>query len=48
MKKLAIWTLVSMFAFSTVACSGMSGKSGDKSARVKCPSCGYEFNVETP
>ena len=44
MKKLAIWTIVSMFALTLVACAGMSG--GD-AVKVKCPSCGYEFNVET-
>lgn len=43
MKKLVTWTLVSLFALSLVACAGMSG--GD-AVKVKCPSCGYEFDVE--
>ena len=44
MKKLALWTIISMFTLGLGACAGGSG-GGD--VRVKCPSCGYEFDVET-
>ncbi len=44
MKKLVLWAIISVFAFSLVACAGASG--GDN-MRVKCPSCGYEFDAET-
>ena len=44
MKKLALWTIISMFTLGLGACAGGSG-GGD--VRVKCPLCGYEFDVET-
>lgn len=43
MKKLAAWILISAFALSLTACAGMNG---EKNIRVKCPSCGYEFDVD--
>ncbi|HKJ05489.1 MAG TPA: hypothetical protein VJ974_07830 [Geopsychrobacteraceae bacterium] len=43
MKKLAILIIISAFALSLGACAG---KSSDENLRVKCPSCGYEFDVE--
>ena len=42
MKKLMTLVLVTMLAFSLSACATMKG--GEK-ARVKCPACGYEFDV---
>ncbi len=42
MKKLISVMLVVLFAFSVVACAPMAKKEG---ARVKCPACGYEFQV---
>ncbi|BCR03050.1 hypothetical protein DESUT3_01190 [Desulfuromonas versatilis] len=42
MKKLITLVLVSMLALSLSACATTKG--GDK-ARVKCPACGYEFEV---
>ena len=44
MKKLAYWTIISMFAFSLMACASTMG--GEK-VHLKCPSCGYEFDVDT-
>lgn len=46
MKKIAVWTVLSVMALSLAACAGTMG--GDEAVKVKCPSCGYEFNVETP
>lgn len=43
MKKLALWIMISAFALSLAACAGM-GEKGD--IKVKCPSCGYEFDVD--
>lgn len=42
MKKLATWILIALVAFSVSACASMGSGSGTK---VKCPSCGYEFEV---
>lgn len=42
MKKLMTLVLLTMLAFSLSACATMKG--GEK-ARVKCPACGYEFDV---
>ncbi|WP_291317263.1 hypothetical protein [Desulfuromonas sp.] len=42
MKKLISVLLVSVLALSLSACAGM--KKGE-AARVKCPACGYEFEV---
>ena len=43
MKKLAIWTIFSLFSLTLVACAGMSG---ERDVKVKCPSCGYEFHTD--
>lgn len=43
MKKLVYWAIISAFAVSLMACAGTMGGEG---ARVKCPSCGYEFDVD--
>lgn len=45
MKKLVMWTVITAFALSLAACAGMNGS---KTMHVKCPSCGYEFDVQTP
>jgi hypothetical protein len=42
MKKVVSIALVLMMALSIAACTG---KSGDATARVKCPACGYEFDA---
>ncbi len=42
MKKLVLWTLISAFVLSMAACA----TTGGEAMRVKCPSCGYEFDVE--
>lgn len=42
MKKVALWVLISAFALSFAGCATMGGED----VRVKCPSCGYEFDVE--
>lgn len=44
MKKLAVWIMISAFALSLAACAGSSG--GGDTVRVKCPSCGYQFDAE--
>lgn len=44
MKRLFIWTVISIFALSLAACAGSS--SGGDPVKVKCPSCGYQFDVE--
>ena len=44
MKKIAMWAMISAFALSLVACAGAGGD--EEKMRVKCPSCGYEFDVE--
>lgn len=44
MKKLVLWTILAAFALSLTACAATSGGEG---MRVKCPSCGYEFDVES-
>jgi len=43
MKKLVYWTIISAFALSLMACAGTMG--GGEKTRVKCPSCGYEFDM---
>ncbi|MDT8419837.1 MAG: hypothetical protein RQ754_05345 [Desulfuromonadales bacterium] len=43
MKKLVLWVLISAFALSLTACAG--GLTSEN-IRVKCPSCGYEFDVD--
>ena len=42
MKKLVSLLLLVLFAVSVTACAPMTKQ--DKS-RVKCPACGYEFDV---
>ena len=44
MKKLVYWTIISTFALSLMACAGTMG---NDNVRVKCPSCGYEFDLDT-
>ncbi|HKJ04177.1 MAG TPA: hypothetical protein VJ974_01160 [Geopsychrobacteraceae bacterium] len=43
MKKIASWSVLVMVALTLTACAAST--SGE-SQRVKCPSCGYEFDVE--
>jgi len=43
MKKIALWIMISAFALSLTACLGTTN--GGHHA-VKCPSCGYQFDVE--
>ena len=43
MKKVAYWTIISAFALSLMACASTMGRDGN--VRVKCPSCGYEFDM---
>lgn len=45
MQRLVSMTLVALLALSLVGCATTGG--GDK-VRVKCPSCGYEFEAPTP
>jgi len=42
MKKLISVLLVGMLALSLAACAQ---KAGSDKTRVKCPACGYEFDV---
>lgn len=42
MKKLVSLALVSLLALSLSACATMKG---GEASRVKCPACGYEFEV---
>lgn len=42
MKKLVSLVVMTMLALSLSACAGMGKKEG---TRVKCPACGYEFEV---
>lgn len=42
MKKLLTLVLVGMMALSITACAKQAG--GEK-AKVKCPACGYEFQI---
>ena len=43
MKKFAAWSVLVMLALSLAACAATTA--GDD-VRVKCPSCGYEFDVD--
>ena len=45
MKKMATWLVLILMSLSLAACAGTMG---GENVKVKCPSCGYEFNVETP
>jgi len=42
MRKVVSLVLATMLAISLSACASMSKKEG---TRVKCPACGYEFEV---
>lgn len=42
MRKLVSLVLMTMLALSLTACAGMGKK---EATRVKCPACGYEFEV---
>ncbi|AMV73904.1 hypothetical protein JCM30471_23240 [Desulfuromonas carbonis] len=42
MRKLVTLVLMTMLALSLTACAGMGKK---EATRVKCPACGYEFEV---
>ena len=42
MKKLVFLMVLSVFAFSLAGCANKASKDP---TRVKCPSCGYEFEV---
>ncbi len=44
MKRLTCTILAILLIASLCACTGGSGKNG---VRVKCPACGYEFDVDT-
>lgn len=43
MKKLVNWTLLLFVALTLTACAASSG---GETMKVKCPSCGYEFDVD--
>jgi hypothetical protein len=43
MKKLAVWSVLALVALSLTACATTTAS---EDARVKCPSCGYEFDVD--
>lgn len=43
MKKFAAWSVMVLIALSLTACAATTG---GEDMRVKCPSCGYEFDVE--
>jgi len=42
MKKLMNWSILLLMVVSLSACATMGEK---KMTKVKCPSCGYEFDV---
>ena len=42
MRQLVTLVLMTMLALSLTACAGMGKK---EATRVKCPACGYEFEV---
>ncbi len=42
MRKVVTLVLMTMLALSLTACAGMGKK---EATRVKCPACGYEFEV---
>ncbi len=44
MRKFAYLVLALIITSSVSACTGAGGKND---LRVKCPACGYEFDVET-
>lgn len=42
MKKLMSWSILVLMMVSLSACAATTAK---KTTKVKCPSCGYEFEV---
>lgn len=42
MKKLLSYLILMLAALSLAACAGKGGK---ETAKVKCPACGYEFQM---
>jgi hypothetical protein len=46
MKRLMLVALMVLLAFSFSACAALK-KEDEKKIRVKCPACGYEFEVPT-
>ncbi len=45
MKRFTGLLLITIFALSLTACAN---KAGGDAVRVKCPSCGFEFDVQDP
>ena len=45
MKKLSVLFVTALFALSMTGCAAQSG--AKTMAKVKCPACGYEFQVPT-
>ncbi len=43
MKKIVSWLILSIAVLSLTACAATSG---GETMKVKCPSCGYEFDAE--
>jgi hypothetical protein len=43
MKRLISFVLVALMALSLTACTGVKK---DSPVRVKCPACGYEFDIK--
>lgn len=43
MKKLMNWSVLLLMVVSLSACAATNAQ---KTTKVKCPSCGYEFNVD--
>ncbi len=44
MKRLVMKLAMVLLAFALAGCATM-GSNGHEGAEVKCPACGYEFNV---
>lgn len=45
MKKLVQWSILLLVGISLSACAASTAKHGQK---VKCPACGYEFEITSP
>lgn len=45
MKKLVQWSILLLVGVSLAACATPATKTGQK---VKCPACGYEFEITSP
>jgi predicted small secreted protein len=43
MKKFSVWSILVLLALSLTACAATTG---GESVKVKCPSCGYQFDVD--